>query len=434
VAVALWSRSGCDGPSKACSREAASLGNARLEALSDRLAPRVMRRVERIRGLRFHDPPGVEVLGQAGLAALGRRLRRGAQATVGSRQSSRVLHAKVGFLELAGLYPSDLAFERTPKTVAEPIDGAYDYSTNRVILVRGRLESRREVELTLAHELTHALEDQNFALHLRSVAARQSEAADAREALIEGTATYVEARYLRHQLGDRVSIPSRLSSSGIVISAEDEPPAIRARHVVEYVQGALFVRQLRLRGGWPLVNRALRHPPRTTSQVFHPASWPRGGPGERVGVGAEQVLEPGWRQVGGGVAGEDDVRFMLVLGTAQHAAIAAAHGWRGGRFELWRMGAASADCQVACPERDVAVMGLRWRSDLDPVEFYDAASTYLALGRVARRDDSGLWGLTNGFAAIASAQRASGLAFAPSGELAQALAQRAARRASAPPP
>jgi hypothetical protein len=434
AAVAVWHPSGCHASADECSAEQSEqLSGARLESLSERLAPTVIRRVERLRGLRFANPPSIEVLGEHRLAALGDRLAQEAQARVGSPGSQAALHAKVGFLVLAGLYPNDLSFETTPNTVSEAIDGAYDYSTDRVVLVRGLLESRREVELTLAHELTHALEFQHYPLRLRFTAARHGEAADAREALIEGTATYVEARYLRHYLGDRVSIASRLRSSGVTISAEDEPPAVRARHVVQYVAGALFVRRLFLRGGWPLVDRALRHPPVTTSQIIHPSSWPSRASGEPVRLHLGPALASDRELAGGGVAGEDDVRFMILLGASQQDAFAASDGWRGGRFELWRLPGEHPDCQVACPEADVGVMGVRWRDDVDAVEFASGVAGYLRVGRLAEKVERGLWHLDDGFVATASAPHASGLAFAPTATLAVAVAGRAAEDASRSP-
>ena len=47
--------------------------------------------------------------------------------------------------------------------------GFYDERTKRLVVVRDRRASRPLLEITLAHELVHALEDQRFGLRVSEV-------------------------------------------------------------------------------------------------------------------------------------------------------------------------------------------------------------------------------------------------------------------------
>ena len=81
-------------------------------------------------------------------------------------RTRRLERARTGFLRLAGVLPEEPASDATAQGPAERIGAAYDYRHKRIILVQGAIQTRRELQLVLAHELTHALEDQHFALRL----------------------------------------------------------------------------------------------------------------------------------------------------------------------------------------------------------------------------------------------------------------------------
>ena len=49
------------------------------------------------------------------------------------------------------------------------VGGAYDFSRRRLIIVPRLIETHAQLEYTLAHELTHALEAQHFRLRLATL-------------------------------------------------------------------------------------------------------------------------------------------------------------------------------------------------------------------------------------------------------------------------
>jgi hypothetical protein len=395
---------------------------------------RVASRVERVRGLRFRSPPRVRVASGTELDALGHRLNRGFVRHMSSRPARlerfrQLGRARTGFQRLAGILPEEPASDVTAQGPAERIGGAYDYRHKRIILVQGAIQTRRELQLLLAHELNHALEDQHFRMRFwASIGPTQR--AQARRALIEGTAMFVAARYARRYLSDQVSVEQRLAGQRSLYAAGSIPHAIKAATIFDYVDGALFVWALHLHGnGWSSVNRALRRPPAHSQEILHPRAWRGGQVPHAVRLHLGPLLGADWRLLGGGPAGEQDALAILGQGAPETEAELAAAGWAGGRFELWRARGDRTGCED-CATGEVGVVGFRWGERLDTWEFARAFFAYMLVGRLGERIGPRTWDLGDGFASLSSARRASAIAFAPTEELANSAAQRAALHAA----
>jgi hypothetical protein len=391
---------------------------------------RVAARVERIRGLSFDRRPRIRVMSAAQLARLGQRLNRGLVRRM-RREPARLARirqlerARTGFGKLAGILPELPASDVTARGPSEQIGAAYDYRHKRIILVQGATQTRRELQLVLAHELTHALEDQHFSLHLpASVGPTQS--AETRRALIEGTATFVAARYARVYLSDHVPVEQRLAGQRSLYCAGGSTPyATKAVTIFDYVDGALFVRGLHIQGsGWSAVNRALRSPPTRTEEILHPRGWRRAPAPQPVRLGLYPLLSAGWRLVGGGPAGEQDALAVLGEGAPDSEAQPGAAGWAGGRFELWRARGDAGICQ-GCAAGNIGVVAFRWHGRLDTWEFSRAFFAYMLVGRLGERIGPRTWHLDDGFASLRNLRRASAIAFAPTQHLATTAAQSA---------
>jgi hypothetical protein len=395
---------------------------------------RVAARVHRLRGLAFMSPPRVRVISAAELGAMGRRLNRGVIRHMNEQprrleRIRKLKRARAGFQRLAGILPEEPASDVGARGPAERIGGAYDYRHKRIVLVQGATQTRRELELLLAHELDHVLEDQHFRLRLwTSVDA--TERAQARRALIEGTAMFVAARYARRYLGDQVSVKQRVAGQGSVYAAASSTPyAIRAATIFDYVDGALFVRGLHLHAdGWSTVNAALRRPPTRSQEILHPRGWRRRPAPATVHLGIGPLLSVEWHLVGGGPAGEQDALAILGRGAPEAEVEPGADGWTGGRFQLWRARSESG-CE-GCAAGEVGVVAFRWRGRHDAWEFGRAFNGYMLLGRLAERAGPRTWELGEGFASLRSTRLASAIAFAPSEELATSAARQASLHAA----
>jgi hypothetical protein len=390
-------------------------------------------RVEGLRGLRFVRPPRVRAISAAELAAFGRRLgqassRRGSRAPQRLRRPRRLERARIGFEQLAGMLPEQPGSDATAPGSIEGIDAAYDYVHKRILLVQGAIETRRELQLVLAHELTHALEDQHLPLRL-GASIGLTERAQSHRALIEGTATFVAARYASRYLSDQVPVEQRLAGQRSVFAAGGSTPyAVKAANIFDYVDGALFVRGL-YRDGWGTVNRAIRRPPTSTQQVLHPRSLRRTSPPQPLHLDLRRLLGGDWHLVGGGPAGEQDVLAILGQGAFGVEIDEAGAGWAGGRFELWRAGDDPAGCED-CAESEIGAVAFRWRHRLDAWEFGRAFFAYMVAGRLGERNGPRSWELSDGFASLGSTPRSSAIAFAPTEELARSVARTSARQAA----
>lgn len=405
--------------------------DARLRPIVNTIAARV----ERLRGLRFERRPRVVVMDESRISAVGQQIarqqRRRAQLHPSRlRNSQRLERSSIKFDQLAGLLPSEIGLGPDTKASGlEQIGGAFDYPRDRIIIVPTAIQTRVQLEYTLAHELTHALEDQHFHLHLGTFA-RPGEASTVHRAVIEGTATLIQSRYQHRYLGDDVRVAERIKGLRSLLAASSSAYATNAQAIFDYADGAQFIRSLyRRAGNWSLVDRALRAPPRQSQEILHPAHWPGDASAEPVRLGIGGALRGDWRRVGGGSAGEEQALVILLAASLGGAAQLGASGWDGGHFAVWKP-RSQHDCATDCVADDVGVVAFRWHHRRDASQFGLAVPGYATLGLLAQPFTNHIWKRSEGYLALGTASRASALAFGPDASLARELAQRAARRAA----
>ena len=133
------------------------------------------------------------------------------------------------------------------------------------------------------HELTHALQDQHFAIGQRDLALRNDwDASLAYHALIEGEATLVMLahiagggpRALETLLEDDSLVKSLAAAAAMDVGGTGDAP----RYLVEslkfpYLEGLKFVIAGYRRGGWDEINRMHRRPPQSTREIFRPEEY-----------------------------------------------------------------------------------------------------------------------------------------------------------------
>jgi hypothetical protein len=316
----------------------------------------IERRVEALRDLRFRRPVPVAVVSPA-------QARREGLADYDRSDPPARRRANEELLKLLGLLPAGADLRRVEASVyQEQVAGYYDPRRRRLALVRGAGVD----DVTLAHELTHALEDQHADLdRLGGDPRAGDDAATARQALVEGSATLVMERYAQRWPSDA---PLGDALAGLTQATGATPlPAYVARSLVfPYFQGEAFVQALRDAdgGGWKLVDLAERaRPPSSTAEILDPDRWLRAVQPQRVSLaGASRALAAagGWRRIAGSTLGAEDVAALLSPSSGLVAARALTAGWRGGRYGLWRRGPlAAADCATPCRARDATVLAVR---------------------------------------------------------------------------
>jgi hypothetical protein len=344
-------------------------------------------RVETLRGLRFRTRPVPQQVTQA------QARREGLEDLDRSYPEAR-RRADEEVLKLLGLIEPGVDLRSISASVfGEGVAGYYDPRSKRLRIVSGTTPDGLS-EIVLAHELTHALEDQRFGLAVSE--GESDDAALARLALVEGTATLVMQDYLLRFVGASNALGGLLGSAAQ--TGPELPAFLQAQLIFPYIGGMQFAKALRDRAGgsWKLVDLADRvRVPDSTEQVLHPEKWiavetPLRVP-LRVSLGA------GWRRAASGTWGEWQTG-QLLGGSGDEAAA----GWGGDRYELWqRQTCASAP---PCRDSDVLVMRWRWDSTRDAREF----ETALRAAPVARA----------GGATVVGAGDTVTLVLAPSPELA----------------
>src|SRR4051794_34886708 len=356
----------------------------------------IARRVEQIRGLRFRRLPRAVQVSPA------QARREGLEDLDRSYPAAR-RRADEEVLKLLGLLAPSVDLRRVSASVfGDAVAGYYDPRSKRLRIVRGAQTANRVLEeTTLAHELTHALEDQRFGLALGG-ASDSDDAALARLALVEGSATAVMLTYMQRHFSSEETLGGLFASLGQ--DTGDLPPFVEAQLLFPYTAGRRFVERLYRTGAgsWSLLDTAERfRAPASTEQVLHPDKYLAVEQPERVRIRAGEVLGRGWRRVAAGTWGEWATGELL--GDPR-----AAEGWGGDRYELWqRRGGA---CPAPCRARDALVMRWRWDARADARRF-----TRALRGWLSRRP---------GASAVASRGREVTLVLAPDARLARRLARR----------
>jgi hypothetical protein len=333
----------------------APAGGARGDGVASRAhVALIERRVEALRGLRFRRPVPVALVTPA-------QARRQGLSDFDRGEPVARRRATEELLTLLGLLPAGTDLRRVEAAVyGEQVAGYYDPRRKRLALVRGAGVD----DVTLAHELTHALEDQYADLG-RLGAGGGDDASTAQQALVEGSATLVMERYAA-RWPSATPVGDALSGLTAVTSGTPLPAYVARALVFPYLQGERFVGALRRadRGGWALVDVAERaRPPRTTAEILQPGRWLRAQQPAAVSLGAADAALAGgrgWRRLTASTLGEEDLAALLAPSVGPLAARELTGGWRGGRYALWRRGRlADPRCAAPCRSRDALALAVR---------------------------------------------------------------------------
>lgn len=246
--------------------------------------------------------------------------------------------------------------------------GFYDPDTAELVVVSDDATISPLEQLTLAHEITHALQDQAFGLDLDSI--DDSEARLARRALAEGDATLLQTLYLASNYLSEADLDALFAemASDAPAALPDLPPILQIQQEFPYTAGYEFVRALYREGGYAAVSDAWRNPPANTEHILHPARYLAGELPQIVTLPPlTDTLGAGWTLIDEDVLGEFYVRTYLDQQLTASEAATAAAGWNGDRYAVYWQ---EARAQVAMVTR------LRWDSAGDQTEFEQAYRGY----------------------------------------------------------
>lgn len=290
---------------------------------------RVLKETSQLRGLSILRPVKSGVQTRAGVEAMIRR-------ELAANLSDGLLASQLFLTQLA-LAPRDFDLKKsTTSLLGEQVAGYYDprsgtfYTSDRI--------STGELETVMAHELTHALQDQHFGLlRLENGPQHNSDARMALTALVEGDATFVMSRYMTANPFRFLGMLGSALRPGQSATLDATPRALRESLVFPYLQGLTFTTNLVRGGGEAAVSRAFTRLPKSTQQVMHFELYLSDK--QPIPVPLRDVrpqLGTGWRLLDYDVNGEEGSALVLSQFLRDDAKVkAATKGWAGDRFAVY---------------------------------------------------------------------------------------------------
>jgi hypothetical protein len=247
-------------------------------------------------------------------------------------------------LEALGLIPKGYPLDqKLLALLTEQIAGLYDPKEREFFIADWTEPAEQRV--IMAHELTHALQDQYFHVEKWEDEVKLNDDAQlARESVLEGSATIAMVDYLLRRTGKTTRDIGEFDPSLLMGDAKDSPELAQAPMVIQdeitfpYIPGAAFVeRALKEWNGWPDLHRLFENPPASTQQILHPDLYFRGVMPARVDLTpVTRAVPRGWKKLDENVMGEFAVNEILKQFLGKEQADAIAPSWKGDRYAIYQ--------------------------------------------------------------------------------------------------
>ncbi|HXW55472.1 MAG TPA: hypothetical protein VEJ67_06980 [Candidatus Cybelea sp.] len=204
-----------------------------------------------------------------------------------------------------------------------------------------------EQKPVMAHELTHALEDQSFNVDPWIKAARPNDDAElARDSVSEGSAMAAMVDYtLRDEKMSVRDLPdvTSLIRSGAVAEMDKDPKLskapifIRDELLFPYLAGTSFTQQfLKAHSGWSDLKVVFQNPPLSTQQIMHPNLYLTAVAPVAVSLPEWKTVAPAdWKLLEENVMGEFGLEEVLKQFLGQDRADALSPAWMGDRYAVF---------------------------------------------------------------------------------------------------
>lgn len=249
-------------------------------------------------------------------------------------ESKQYYKDQVAQLRALGFISGDVDLAEANKTLSDSGTLAYYDPDVEQVFVRGT-KLTPGVQVTLAHELTHVLQDQYFDL------GRIQDYDDGRAAVLralgEGDATKVEDAYVANKLtaAERKAYDKESQASGDSASSEIDkkvPPILTTLFASPYILGPELIKFLDASGGWDAINEALKTPP-TEEAMFDPTTY-------QTDAAKQQTVEikapKGAETIENSEFGPTAWYLLLASRLDPQMALAATDGWGGDRYVVYR--------------------------------------------------------------------------------------------------
>ncbi|MDQ6728304.1 MAG: hypothetical protein M3066_19400 [Actinomycetota bacterium] len=300
----------------------------------------VKAQVSAIRGLAWKRDLPVRVLSKDELA---QKIRDLDAAQAGKTRDAMTADETV--LKVLQLIPRSVDYVKTLDALfSGAVLGFYDDETRELYVGGGGAAGTIDVATrsVLAHELTHALTDQQFDFGAATRALddqNRSEESAAFSAMIEGDAELVRTMWAQKNLtATERAEAARGGSDDSGIYARVPPYLVHSLRF-PYDQGLAFVQARFQAGGFAAVDDAYRMPPVSTEQIIHPELY-AAAQGWTAPMLPDLAAATGCGKVETGTLGEFDMSEVLARQLSAVDSRRAAAGWNGDGYSVVRCGAA----------------------------------------------------------------------------------------------
>jgi hypothetical protein len=252
------------------------------------------------------------------------------------------LRAQELTLNKFGLVPADFDLAKsTVDLLTEQAAAFYDYDKKKLFVTDSTPSDSQEP--VLAHEIAHAIADQNYNLARFIRQGRKSDdGSTARLAVMEGQATWLMSEILARKMGQSLKDSPALlqmmsgvsdNGAGQFPVFDNSPLYLRLTLVFPYTKGMLFQHAAFDRDGQYGFAEVFLKPPVSTQQILHPEKYFSGVQPTHPEL-PDPHLPKGYKSLVGGSLGELEHSILLeqFLGKARSAEIAP--HWRGSNFGL----------------------------------------------------------------------------------------------------
>lgn len=290
-----------------------------------------------------------------------------------------VLAAQERLLKRLGLMDDDADLEELiVELYGEGVAAFYRPDTGRFYIIE-RGESFGNIDrMIVAHEYTHALQDQHFDLEgTRITDQAEGDAALGQLAAIEGDATLAMQLWAQQNLSfqELIELFTQSLSQFDDQTLAEMPAILRRQLEFPYVEGFVFINELHSLGGFDAVDQTLREPPPSTEQILHPEKYLADEAPVTVDLDdLSAELGAGWQianeqtlgelSLGVWVAGGQEPRVIIPGLPVEWPQAEVAAGWAGDRLQMYEG-----------PDNGWAIVWETvWDSNADADEFEDRAS------------------------------------------------------------
>jgi hypothetical protein len=334
--------------------------------------PGIVKELTEISGMKLHHPVPCDFITKD-------QINQFLKKRVSETESPEDIRAEELTLKKFGFIPQDFDLAKNEvDLLTEQAAAFYDYTRKKLFITDSTSDESQAT--VLAHELSHALADQNYNLGRFIRQGRKSDdGSTARLAVMEGQATWMMSEYMARQSGQSLrDSPTLAAMMSNMAGGDDQsdkkggaseypvydqqPLYLRVTLIFPYTKGMSFQQAVLQRDPQTGFGEVFLHPPASTQQILHPEKY-----FEHVQPSDPPLpvvhLPHGYKALVGGELGELEQSILLEQYAGKQRAAEVAPHWRGCQFELQENKKAG---------RVVLLYATEWDSEQSATEYFAA--------------------------------------------------------------